>query len=170
MTGIGPVQMIAIGFGPGAPFEGKVIDELVKLEGQRTIRVLDLLFVLKDPKGSGDLVVLHHQGEDLGAIVGALLGFEFDGAAREALSGNGSNGRAFGLSRTDIDEVASALEPGHAAGFLLIEHVWARDLKTAIRDAGGMPLAEGFLTPETLRAVEPELVAMAEALNEIESE
>jgi hypothetical protein len=41
------------------------------------MRVLDLLFVLKDPEGRGDLAVLDHQGENLGAIVGALLGFDF---------------------------------------------------------------------------------------------
>jgi hypothetical protein len=53
---------------------------------------------------------------------------------------------------------------------VLIEHVWARDLKRAIRDAGGFPLGEGFLTPEAIAAVAVELVAMSEALEEIESE
>jgi hypothetical protein len=52
----------------------------------------------------------------------------------------------------------------------MIEHVWARDLKRAIRDAGGIPIGEGFLTPETVRAVEPELAAMADAMQEIENE
>jgi uncharacterized membrane protein len=171
MAEIGPVQMITIGFGPDAKFEGRIIDELVKLERERTIRVLDLLFVLKDPEGSGDLVVLDHQGEELGGIVGALLGFEFDDAVQQRMEAEGrADSHAFGLSRDDIEGVAAGLEPGDAAGFLLIEHVWARDLKRAIRDAGGVPLAEGFLTPETVRAVEPELAAMADALDEIEGE
>ncbi len=171
MTEIGPVQMITIGFGPDANFEGRIIEELTKLEGERTIRVLDLLFVAKDPEGSGDLVVLDHQGAELGAIVGALLGFDFEGELQERLeSSDGGGERAFGLTRDDLETVASGLEPGHAAGFLLIEHVWARDLKRAIRGTGGVPLAEGFLTPEAVRAVEPELAAMADALNEIEAE
>ena len=46
----------------------------------------------------------------------------------------------------------------------------ARDLKRAIRDAGGFPLGEGFLTPETLAEVAPELIAMSEALEELETE
>jgi hypothetical protein len=36
-----------------------------------------------------------------------------------------------------IQEIAASLVPGSSAGFLLVEHVWARDLKRAIRDAGG---------------------------------
>ena len=63
-----------------------------------------------------------------------------------------------------------AWSPARSAGFLLIEQVWARDLKRAIRDAVGIPWGEGFLTPETVRAVEPELAAMAEALEAIENE
>jgi uncharacterized membrane protein len=168
MTEIGPVQMIAVAFGPDANLEGRIIDELTRLESERTIRILDLLFVHKDAD-SGELLALDHQGEDLGAIVGALLGFEFDGV-EEQLQAEGGGDRAFGLTQQEIEQVALSLEPGHSAGFLLIEHVWARDLKRAIRDAGGVPIGEGFLTPETVRAVEPELAAMADALHEIENE
>ena len=167
MTEIGPVQMLAVAFGPDAKFEGKIIDELTRLESERTIRILDLLFVGKD-RESGELLALDHQGESLGAIAGALLGFEFDGI-EEQLAAEGAGDRAFGLTQTDIEQLGMSLEPGTSAGFLLIEHVWARDLKRAIRDSGGVPLGEGFLTPETVAAVEPELVAMAAALQEIES-
>ena len=73
MTEIGPVQMIAVAFGADAQLEGRIIDELAKLESERTIRILDLLFVHKDAE-TGDLLALDHQGESLGAIVGALLG------------------------------------------------------------------------------------------------
>jgi uncharacterized membrane protein len=168
MAEIGPVQMIALAFGPDADFEGKIIDELAKLETESTIRILDLLFVLKDAD-TGELLALDHQGESLGGIAGALLGFEFKDVEAPALPpANGDH--AFGLSRADIEQVADSLEPGQSAGFLLIEHVWARDLKRAIRDTGGVPIGEGFLTPEMVRAVEPELAAMADALQEEEKE
>jgi uncharacterized membrane protein len=160
--------MIVVAFGPDAKLEGRIIDELTKLEGERTIRVLDLLFVHKDAD-SGELLALDHQGEELGGIVGALLGFDFDGI-EDQLQAEGGGDRAFGLTQQEIEEVAQSLEPGHSAGFLMIEHVWARDLKRAIRDAGGIPIGEGFLTPETVRAVEPELAAMADAMQEIENE
>src|SRR5918994_717643 len=126
---IGPVQLVAIGFAPEAKFEGRVMDELSRLERHETIRILDLLFVHKDAQ-TGDLLALDYQGEEL----------------------------------------AASLDPGSSAGFLLIEHVWARNLKRAIRDAGGFPLGEGFLTPEAIAAVAAELVAMSEAHDELESE
>lgn len=168
MTQIGPVQMIAIGFGPDAKFEGRILEELAKLEEQRTVRILDLLFVLNDAE-SGELVVLDYQGEDLGAIVGALLGFEFDGVEENEQTAVEEQ-HAFGLSREQIEAIAGGIPPGDAAAFLLIEHVWARDLKTAVRDAGGYPLGEGFLTPEAVAEVFVEVAAMAAALDEVESE
>ena len=168
MEMIGPVQLLAVGFGPEAKFEGRIMDELSRLEQHETIRILDLLFVQKDAE-SGDLLALDYQGQELGAIVGALLGFEFEGDLPPD-SQEEVESHAFGLSHTEIEEIAASLAPGSSAGFLLIEHVWARDLKRALRDAGGFPLGEGFLTPEAIAAVAAELVAMAEALEELEAE
>src|SRR5215211_2852062 len=149
---------------PDAEFEGRIMDELERLESHETIRILDLLFVGKDAE-TGDLLALDYQGEDLGALVGALLGFEFeDDGGRPNGSTEGTEGHAFGLSQSEIQDIAASLHPGDSAGFLLVEHVWARDLKDAIRDAGGFPLGEGFLTPETLAEVASELLAMSEAL------
>ena len=173
---IGPVQLLAIGFGPGAKFEGKIMDELSKLENQKTIRILDLLFVHKDAE-TGDLLALDYQGEELGAIVGALLGFEFEGDEQPAGStpaGSTEEKRveshAFGLSQRDIEGLAASLDPGSSAGFLLVEHVWARDLKRAIRQTGGFPLGEGFLTPEAIAAVATELAVLVELYEELEAE
>ena len=164
---IGPVQLLAIGFDPDARFEGKIMDELASLERHETIRILDLLFVGKDAE-TGDLLALDYQGEELGAIVGALLGFDFEGEQPSEVSE--IEGHAFGLSQREIQGIAASLKPGSSAGFLLIEHVWARELKDAIRNAGGFPLGEGFLTPETLAEVASELLAMSEALEELEAE
>ena len=167
---MGPVQLVAIGFAPEASFEGRIMDELAELERHETIRILDLLFVGKDAE-TGDLITLDYQGEVLGSIVGALLGFEFEGNGEQrAESSQGIQGHAFGLSQREIQDIAASLEPGSSAGFVLIEHVWARDLKRAIRDAGGFPLGEGFLTPEAIAAVATELLAMSEALEELKSE
>jgi hypothetical protein len=168
MTQIGPVQLLAIGFGPEAKFEGRIMAELARLEHSGTIRVLDLLFVSKDDE-SGDLLALDYQGEDLGGIVGALLGFEFEGNGERPRNAPGG-GHAFGLSREQIEAMGAALEPGHSAGFLLVEHAWEKQFKAAVRDAGGVPLGEGLLTPEAIAAVALELEAMAEALDEVEVE
>ena len=164
---IGPVQLLAVGFDPDARFEGRIMEELENLERHETIRILDLLFVGKDAE-TGDLLALDYQGEELGAIVGALLGFDFEG--EEPSEPSDVEGHAFGLSQKEIQGIAASLHPGDSAGFLLIEHVWARDLKRAIREAGGFPLGEGFLTPEALAEVATELVAMSGAIEELEAE
>jgi uncharacterized membrane protein len=161
MTDIGPVQLVSIGFEPGANFEGRIVDELARLETDRTIRVLDLLFVARD-EASDDLVVLEHQEESMGAVVGALLGFRFEEQEEDQ--------HAFGFSTLEIEQMGAGLEPGASAAVVLIEHVWARELKEAVRDAGGRMLGEGYLTPEMVAAVEPELVAIAEAIGEVERE
>jgi uncharacterized membrane protein len=160
VTEIGPVQLISLGFEPGANFEGRIAGELAKLESDRTIRILDLLFVARDTD-SDELVVLEHQEESMGAIVGALLGVRLDGEQEQEHS--------FGFTQGEIEEMAAGLDPGGAAGLLLVEHVWARDLKRAVRDAGGRMLGESFLTPETVASVEPELAAMSAAIEERES-
>ena len=166
MAEIGPVQLISIGFDRDANLEGRIIDELAKLESERTIRVLDLLFIARDPDSDETVVLEHPDAEKLGAIVGALLGLEFDdGAASPPTAGDE---HSFGFTQRDIQEMASGLDPGEAAGLVLIEHVWARDLKRAFRNAGGRLLGEGFLTPETIRTVEPERAAMSDAIAAME--
>ena len=155
MTEIGPVQLLNIGFEPGANFEGRIADELAKLESERTIRVLDLLFIGRDTD-SDEIVVLEHQEESMGAIVGALLGLQLDGEATDEHS--------FGFTQAEIEQMGAGLDPGGAAGLMLIEHVWARDLKQAVRDAGGRMLGQDFLTPEAVAAVEPQLAAMSAAI------
>jgi hypothetical protein len=157
LTEIGPVQLLNIGFEPGANFEGRIADELAKLESERTIRVLDLLFIGRDTD-SDEIVVLEHQEENMGAIVGALLGLQLDGEEEQE--------HAFGFTQAEIDEMGAGLEPGGAAGLMLIEHVWARDLKRAVRDAGGRMLGQDFLTPETVAAVEPKLAAISAAIEQ----
>jgi Family of unknown function (DUF6325) len=157
VTEIGPVQLISLGFEPGANFEGRIADELAKLASDRTIRILDLLFVGRDTD-SDEIVVLEHQQENMGAIVGALLGVRLDGQEEQEHS--------FGFSRAEIEQMGADLEPGGSAGLLLVEHVWARDLKRAVRDAGGRMLGESFLTPELVASVEPELAAMSAAIEE----
>ena len=161
MTEIGPVQMIAVGFEQGANFEGKIMDELVKLQSDGTIRILDLLFVLKDTD-SDELVVIDHKGEQLSGVVGAMLGLGSGDGVDQQMGAEDVGDHAFGLTQAEIEDVGTSLGPGESAGFLLIEHVWGRALKDAIRGAGGTVHREGFLTPETVRSVEPQLARVAD--------
>src|SRR3954451_11382595 len=129
MTDIGPVQMLAVGFGPDADFKGGIMDELERLEGKGLIRVLDLLFVARDA-ATDELVALDYQGDELGALVGAMLGFSFDGIESDPVVVTAEPGReSVGMSRAHLEEIIGAAPPDVAIGLLMIEHVWARDLK-----------------------------------------
>ena len=81
MEEIGPVQLISIGFDRDANFEGKVIDELAKLESERTIRVLDVLFIARDTDSDETVVLEHPDAADMAASSGRCSGLEFDGEA-----------------------------------------------------------------------------------------
>ena len=92
------------GLRAGANFEGRIADELARLESEGTIRILDLLFVGRDTD-SDELVILEHQEETMGAVVGALLGLKLDDA-------EDTSGDAFGMSAGEIAEMGAALPPG----------------------------------------------------------
>ncbi|MDA0166298.1 DUF6325 family protein [Solirubrobacter ginsenosidimutans] len=135
MTSIGPVQFIAVGFPGNATYEGRIITEIEAIEASGSLRVLDVLFVRKDPS-TGELQTMDIQSEELRALAGTLT---------------------LGVSRREIEGVGDELEPGQAAGMILVEHVWARDLAEAIESTGGGVLAQGLLGPEDLQAIVTEL-------------
>jgi hypothetical protein len=120
---IGPVSFVAAGFGPEAAFEGRIVAELERFERTGALRVLDVLFVRRLPD-SGELETRP-----------------------------GIPGRPTLVSEDDVDEVAAALGPGQAAGLLLIEHVWARELEEAVVATGGAILQQGLLDPEQTQAL-----------------
>lgn len=65
----------------------------------------------------------------------------------------GIPGRPTLVSQADVDEVSAALEPGHAAGLVLLEHVWQAELEQAIAATGGEILSQGLLTTEQTQAL-----------------
>jgi len=66
----------------------------------------------------------------------------------------GIPGRPTRVSAADVAEVAAALEPGQAAGLVLIEHLWSSELAEAVAASGGTILQQGMLDPEQVRALE----------------
>ena len=98
---IGPVQLVAIGFPPDAEFEGRIMDELERLESHETIRILDLLFVGKDAE-TGDLLALDYQGEESGRDRRRAAWLRFRGRASNRTGHRKIQGHAFGLSQREI--------------------------------------------------------------------
>ena len=67
------------------------------------------------------------------------------------------------LTEQDIAKIGEQLEPDCAAGVLVIEHVWARNVKQAIADAGGFLVDDGRIHPEKIEAAMAELQQTATA-------
>lgn len=150
--------------------------ELEALRGRGLMRVLDLLFVMKDEAGN----ITAFEQSDLtpeeemawGAVISRMMGLddpaatpETGDAFREALASAETD---YGLTVEDIIQVADQIEPGTSAGILLFEHTWATGLKAAIQEAGGHLLVQGMLTPEALWLVGEEIRAIADAQETIE--
>ena len=143
----GPVQLLAVGFRDSAQFQGRIAEEIDRLESSDMIRVLDFVFLHRDA-ATGTLVRMDYEGPEGEGRVTTLLA---DGDAET--ESEPAAGGAFRLTPGDIREAAAALEPGTSAGFLIFEHLWARELKLAIAETDGVPFAEGFLTPEAVAAM-----------------
>jgi hypothetical protein len=137
MTSIGPVQFIAVGFPEEATYQGRILAEIEAIESSGSLRVLDVLFVRKDPS-TGVLETIDTQSDELRALAGTV---------------------SLGVSRREIEGVGDELEPGQGAGMILVEHVWARDLAQAIEATGGGILAQGLLEPQDVEAIVSELAA-----------
>jgi len=173
---IGPVQVIVFGFERTDQFRGEVLEELANLRGRGLIRLIDLFLALKDPGGEIHAVELNDLTEqesvEFGRVVGKLLGTSDLSAgevAAEAVERTlAAASHSVGLDYPGLRQVVEDLEPGKAFGVLMFEHTWAIPLRDAIRRAGGVPLAQGFITPEALVMVGEELRTIAEAEQAIE--
>jgi uncharacterized membrane protein len=173
---VGSIQVIVFGFERTDQFRGEVLEELASLRGRGLIRLVDLFLAMKDPEGDILAVELNDLTADetveFGRVIGKLLGISGAGA-REATAGAvertlAAASHSVGLDYHGLGQLVANLEPGKAFGVLMFEHTWAIPLRDAIRRAGGIPLAQGFLTQEALLMVGEELRAIAEAERTIE--
>ena len=79
---IGPVQLLVFGF-EDPEFRGEISEVLQRLQDGGTVRVIDSLAVFKD--AAGEIEVQHLSNgsglavEELGRLVGALIGLGVDG-------------------------------------------------------------------------------------------
>ena len=112
----GPLQVIAVSFGPGAEFRGRVLAEVDRLQGRGMLRLLDLLVVAKDPDGTIQRLSVGDD-EDFGELwrgCSLLMPLVFGPTA-----GDGS----WGFDRTDAPwALIESLLPDPALAFLLVEH------------------------------------------------
>jgi hypothetical protein len=127
---MGPIDYIVMEWSGDVPVTGEAMTKLLELVDRGTIRILDLAFLSKDLDGSVSALDLTE--------VGGLD--EFEGA---------SSGL---LGQDDLEEAATALEPGTVAGVLVWENRWAAPLATALRRSGGQLVASGRIPIQAILA------------------
>ena len=116
---VGPIDVVIIGF-PGNKFSGQIAPAVMDLVDSGTIRVIDLLFVMKDADG----VTLTIDAADLDPETGPSF-MAIDVVQPGA------------LGPEDADEVAEDLEPNTSALLIAFENAWAAKFVEAVRAADG---------------------------------
>ena len=137
---LGPVDYVILGF-EGNSFDGSILEELSKAVKSDIIRVIDLVFIIKDSDGN----VIEGEYEDQSQELKKTFGdFEYDEDMPL-------------MTDSDIAKIGEQMKNDTAAGVLVIEHLWAKGLKQAIADAGGFLIADGRIHPEVVEAAMEDL-------------
>ena len=166
---IGPVQILVVGFPSNDQFEGRIAEQLFALSDAGTIRLIDALVVMRQ---DGETTVVRTsdldeaQREELGAAVGALVGFGAAGIdgfiAGADLGADVVAAGGLGIVEDIADEFIEGLPEDSSALLLIIEHRWAIGLRDAVVDAGGLLLANRWVGIQELVGLGAALAADAE--------
>jgi Family of unknown function (DUF6325) len=131
---LGPVDYLIVEFPAGASnFSGEMAKELVALVDAGTIRVIDILILIKDEDGSIEAMELSDIEE-----LGELQVLEKELAEL--------------LAADDVVHLAAAMDPGSVAGVLIYENVWAAPFAAAARRSGGQLIANGRIPIQAIIA------------------
>jgi uncharacterized membrane protein len=156
LSEMGPVQVLTLVF-DGNHFKGEILPELERLKTLGVIRVIDLLFVRKDSMGAvATLTATDLDWEEaatFGATIGSLIGWGVAGAEGAEIGWMaGAADSADGHSFDEEHEfsLVQAIPNNASAALVLIEHVWAKPLRAAIKRANGVEVANDWLRPDEL--------------------
>jgi Family of unknown function (DUF6325) len=131
---MGPIDYIVLEWDGDQPVTGEVMALLLDLVDRDIIRILDIAFLVKAEDGSVaalDFAELAQKSEGLTAFEGAASGL---------------------LGLDDLEEAATALEPGTVAGVLVWENRWAAPVAVALRRSGGQLVASGRIPVQAILA------------------
>lgn len=118
---LGPIDIVVIGYPADAPLTGEAAPLLLDLVERGIIRVLDVMFVIKNADGTfSGFEAKDLDGRDVGDFS------VFDGASSGLLGDE------------DVATAAEAIDPGTAAVIIVYENSWAGPFAAAVRRNGGV--------------------------------
>jgi len=147
-------QLLAYRFGSESKFEGQLVGALERAESGGAIRIVEGLFVQRQPE-SGELIAVSMSGGS-GGLISKLLGFRLDERERIAATKRALDGESGDVVRT----VGDSLEPGSAVAAVLVEHVWADALEDAVTRVGGAEVANEFVEARGVYEVAEKLLSV----------
>jgi hypothetical protein len=131
---LGPVDFVIVEFPSGrANFTGEMADALLTLVKNGTIRVIDILILVKGDDGTVDAMEISDLEE-----LGELQTLEAELAEM--------------LAEEDVDNLAAAMDPGSTAGVIIYENLWAAPFASAARRSGGQLIANGRIPIQAIIA------------------
>jgi uncharacterized membrane protein len=135
----GAIDFVVIEF-PRLEITGELIPDLLALVDQRTIRLMDVLIVLKADDGTVTTLTPDDldpaEVGELGALAGASSGL---------------------LGGDDAAEIAEIMQPGSGSLVLIYENLWSLPFAAAARRAGGQLISTGQIPTQAVVAALDEL-------------
>jgi hypothetical protein len=130
---LGPVDIIVIAYPADAPMTGEAVPLFLDLISRGIVRVLDVMFVMKNADGTFSGFDATDLDQD---SVGDFA--EFAGASSGLLGDK------------DLETAADAIEPGSAAAMIVYENRWAAPFAAAVRRNGGRLVASERIPAQDL--------------------
>jgi uncharacterized membrane protein len=111
------VELLVVKF-PGNQFKGEIAPALADLVDSGAIRIIDLIFAIKDEDGKMDMVEIRELEDNEIAMYEPLV-----------------TGGSELLSEDDVQQVASMIEPNSSAAVMLFENAWATRFRDSLLNA-----------------------------------
>jgi uncharacterized membrane protein len=142
---LGPLDYLVVGF-PGNQFKGEIAPAINAARAKGIIRIVDLVFVMKDKDGATATLEIKDLSEEIRE--------EFAGFSEEVE----------GLfTAEDIATLTEELPPNNSALIVLFENTWAIKIKEALINAKGVLITQGRIPQELHADIDDVLDAHMEA-------
>ncbi|WP_349878138.1 hypothetical protein ABIH81_29495 [Micromonospora sp. HUAS YX12] len=144
---IGAVQILALGY-KQAELPKEIVHQINLLRSSDAVRLLDVYAISK----AMNRTMTEHPIEEIEDWDGELIrGLLRSAGASRVLSTYTTDSTGFLVQGTAIPDLKVSVPEGTNAIILLIEHLWAGSLESALREGSVFPLAGGWVGRDVLQ-------------------